>query len=116
MPFPYSDLTDRSRLLPGYRIPPRASFRNDIADEDVDDAEWAAWETAREKAGISVWRGMHDLYLATDVLALADIIEEFRRVMREVTGLDLLHSLTLPQSQLARLPAEVRRKTRAGLR
>ena len=41
---------------------------------------------------------MHDLYLATDVLALADIIEEFRRVMREVTGLDLLHSLTLPKA------------------
>ena len=41
---------------------------------------------------------MHDLYLATDVLALADIIEEFRRQMREVTGLDLLHSLTLPKA------------------
>ena len=40
---------------------------------------------------------MHDLCLATDVLCLADIIEEFRRVMREVTGgLDLLHNLTRP--------------------
>ena len=99
MPFPYNDLTDRSRLLPGYRIPPKSAFRNDIREEDVDEVEWAAWETARQKAGIHDWRGMHDLYLATDVLALADIIEEFRRVMFEVTdGLDLLHNLTLPKA------------------
>ena len=99
MPFSYSDLTDRSRLLPGYRIPAKAAFRNDIRDEDVDEAEWSAWEEARQKAGIHDWRGMHDLYLATGVLCLADIIEEFRRVMYEVTdGLDLLHNLTLPKA------------------
>ena len=57
MPFPYSDLTDRSRLLPGYRIPAKAAFRNDIRDEDVDEAEWASWEEARQKAGTHDWRG-----------------------------------------------------------
>ena len=26
MPFPYNDLSDRSRLSPGYRIPPKTAF------------------------------------------------------------------------------------------
>jgi hypothetical protein len=42
MAFPYSDLTDRSRLLPGYRVPDKAAFGNDIAEKAVDEAEWAA--------------------------------------------------------------------------
>ena len=100
----------RDRLLPGYRIPPRAAFRNDIADEDVDEVEWAAWETAREKAGIHDWRGMHDLYLATDVLALADIIEEFRRAMYEVKRSGPPTQPDTPEGQLDRVLAEVRRQ------
>ena len=99
MPFPYSDLTDRSRLLPGYRIPDKAAFGNDIAEKAVDEAEWAAWQETRQRAGIHDWRGMHDLYLATDVLSLCDILEQFRTAMYEVTGgLDLLHNLTLPKA------------------
>ena len=79
MPFPYNDLTDRPRLSPGYRIPPKTAFYNDLREEDVDEDEWSCWEAARDKAGIRDWLGMHNLYLATDVLALADIIEGFRR-------------------------------------
>ena len=41
---------------------------------------------------------MHNLYLATDVLALADIIERFRVSFREIYGIDLLHNLTLPKA------------------
>ena len=79
MPFPCNDLTDRPRLSPGYRIPPKTAFYNGLREEDVDEDEWSCWEAARDKAGIRDWLGMHNLYLATDVLALADIIEGFRR-------------------------------------
>ena len=52
--------------------------------------------TARDKAGIRDWLGMHNLYLATDVLALAYIIEGFRPGFQGIYGIDLLHNLTLP--------------------
>ena len=45
----------------------------------MDEEEWSCREAARDNAGIRDWLGMHNLYLATDVLALADIIEGFRR-------------------------------------
>ncbi len=38
----------------------------------------------------------HDLYLKTDVLLLADIMTEFRRVCKEVYELDALHYYTVP--------------------
>ena len=41
---------------------------------------------------------MHNLYLATDVLALADIIEGARRSFQGIYGIDLLHNLTLPEA------------------
>ena len=44
----------------------------------MDEDEWSCWEAARDKPGIRDWRGMHNLYLATDVLTLADIIEGFQ--------------------------------------
>ena len=44
------------------------------------------------------WLGMHNLYLATAVLALADIIEGFRHTFQGICGIDLLHNLTLPKA------------------
>ncbi len=38
----------------------------------------------------------HDLYLKTDMLLLADIMTEFRRVCKEVYELDALHYYTVP--------------------
>ena len=56
-------------------------------------------DSPRQKAGIHDWRGMHDLYLATDVLALADILEEFQyRVFVDQEG----------DSQVGCSPAAVR--------
>ena len=37
----------------------------------------------------------HDLYLKTDVLLLADVFETFRRMSRNICGLDPAHYYTL---------------------
>ena len=64
----------------------------------MDEDEWSCWEAARDQAGVPDLLGMHHLYLATDVLALADIIEGFRRSFQGIYGIDLLHNLTLPKA------------------
>ena len=38
----------------------------------------------------------HDLYLSLDVLLLADVSENFRKMSVDYYGLDALHNYTLP--------------------
>ncbi len=45
---------------------------------------------------VKTMRDYHDLYLRTDVLLLADIMTEFRRVCKKVYELDALHYYTAP--------------------
>ena len=42
-----------------------------------------------------MFRGLHDLHLATDGLALADCLNNYRKGFRELHGTDVLHYLTL---------------------
>ena len=98
MPFPYSSLTDRACLSPDFPLPPKEAFRNDLRNEDVDEEEWQSLERAKERWRITNFRGLHDLYLATDVLALADCLDNYRKGFRELHGTDVLHYLTLPKA------------------
>ena len=84
MPFPYNSLTDRACLSPDLPLPPKEAFRNDLRDEDVDDEEWECLEQVKERWRITNFRGLHDLYLATDVLALADCLNNYRKGFREL--------------------------------
>ena len=47
---------------------------------------------------INTQREYHDLYLHTDVLALADCMECMRNGWYEENGLDMIHSITLPSA------------------
>ena len=98
LPFPYSSLTDKACLAHGYPIPPRKKFYSELKDEEVHDDEWDALERVRESYKIRDFRDLHDLYLATDVLALADCLRNFRTCFRKIYDLDILHFLTLPKA------------------
>ena len=77
MPFPYSPLPDRACLSPDFPLPLKEAFRNDLRGEDVDEEEWQCLERAKERWRVTNFRGFHDLYLATDVLALADCLDNY---------------------------------------
>ena len=65
---------------------------------EVSDEEWKALEDVVKEYNIEDFKGLHDAYLATDVLALADCLDNFRKCFREIYDLDVLHFLTLPKA------------------
>ncbi|PKY22383.1 hypothetical protein RhiirB3_436320 [Rhizophagus irregularis] len=62
-----------------------------ISQKQYDHAQ-RVWEEAK----CETFGDYHDLYLRTDVLILADPIQRFRTIMKEVSGLDSLNYITLP--------------------
>ena len=57
----------------------------------------------KEFFGLVTYGDLHDLYLATDVLALADIIHTARRNWFDDCALDLAHSVTLPGASFKKM-------------
>jgi len=49
-----------------------------------------------DRFGCKTLKDYHDHYLFTDVLLLADVLENFRKTVLKTHGLDPLHFITLP--------------------
>ena len=97
LPFPYSSLTSSACFDEDYPIPPKEAFRDDMRDLPVDEGEWAVLQRLCARKGISTFGQLHDCYLATDVLALCDVLVNFRTSFKAVLKLDPLGFLTLPK-------------------
>jgi hypothetical protein len=55
-------------------------------------------KTPGQNFGIQSMREDHDLYLETDVVLLADVFEEFRKMTLNYYGQDALHYFSSPAS------------------
>ena len=93
--FPYDYMTDFSKLG-ATSLPPKEAFYNQLYDKSIVDEDYAHTKNVWETFGCETMRDYHDLYLKTDVLLLADVMTEFRRVCKKVYGLDALHYYTSP--------------------
>ena len=97
VPMPYSSMTS-----PAYFSEPpilaREAYNNDLSGEPCSDKDLATVQRVVEQFGIRDQGEYHDLYLFTDVLALADCMESMRSGWEEHCGLDMLHSVTLPSA------------------
>ena len=93
--YPYEYVTDLS-VLDEQKLPPQSAFYSSLNDEEIkeEDYEMAqqVWDTFRMK---TLWN-YHDLYLISDVLLLADVLNMFRDMCFQNYNMEPLHSFTAP--------------------
>jgi hypothetical protein len=74
----------------------RAAYDNDLTGEACSEEDFATVQRVVDHFGLQNQREYHDVYLETDVLALADCIQASRDGWFQNYGLDMLHCVTGP--------------------
>ena len=92
-PYEYMDSWDRFKES---NLPPASSFYSKLSMSGVSDGDYAHARKVWRDFGIKNMGEYHDLYLQTDVILLANVFKEFRRVCIENYGLDPAHFYTAP--------------------
>jgi hypothetical protein len=72
------------------------AYYNDLTQEPITDERYEELKSITARFGIRTCRELHDTYLHTDVLTLADCFETFRKTFHTTNGLDPFHYLGLP--------------------
>jgi hypothetical protein len=92
-PYSYMDSPDKFAET---SLPPKEKFYNDLSKKDISDEDFAfihkLWDTFQLKN----LGELHDLYMETDTLLLADVFENYRQVIHKNYGLDPVHFYTAP--------------------
>ena len=77
---------------------PQQCYDSKLSGERCSDEDYALVKGVVETLNLKTFREYHDLYLWTDVLALADCFEAFRPSFYKALRLDPAHFITLPSS------------------
>ena len=93
--FPYSYFDSLTKLYETC-LPPREAFVNDLTDEECSVEDYAHACTAWKQFECHTFGDYMKSYLHLDVMLLADVFEEFRRVSLAQDGLDPVHFVSLP--------------------
>ena len=91
--YPYEFVDDHSKLYYP-RLPPKESFYSKVRLDDISDADYAHAKNVYNTFKCKDFGDYHWLHLKTDVLLLADIFEEFRRMSLQHYKLDPASYLT----------------------
>ena len=78
------------------QLPEREAFFNSITEEDISDAEYQHAQNVWKHFKLQTLGQYHDLYVQTDVLLLADVFENFRKLCMHYYTLDAAHLYTSP--------------------
>ena len=92
-PYEYMDSFER---FDENQLPEKEKFYSSLSGEGITDEEYAHAQEVWATFGCQTLGNYHDLYVATDVLLLADVFENFRKVCQEKYGLDPAHYYTAP--------------------
>ena len=92
-PYEYMDSFERFHEA---QLPEKETFYSSLSGKGITDEDYAHAKQVWETFGCRNLGDYHDWYVATDVLLLADVFENFRKVCKEKYGLDPAHYYTTP--------------------
>jgi hypothetical protein len=94
--YPYSFATSIERLENATSLPPVSEFASDLTGEPCAPEDYEHARRVWERFGCSSMMDYTLLYMQTDVLLLAQVVQAFRNTVWEAFGLDLCQYLSLP--------------------
>ena len=77
-------------------LPDKKYFYNRLNAKDISKKEYKHAQAVWDTLGCNTMRDYHNEYLTSDVLLLADVFENFRKMSKETYGLDPIHYYSLP--------------------
>ena len=77
-------------------LPNKESFYSNLNMENIDDIDYRHGSNLFKRFKLKNLGEYHDLYVQSDTLLLADVLENFRNKCLEVYELDPAHFLSLP--------------------
>ena len=77
-------------------LPPKEAFYSKLKDENISEDDYNHAKHVWEEFGLKNMGEYHDLYLKTDILLLADVFQNFRKLCIDYYELDPLHYITTP--------------------
>jgi len=92
-PYEYMDSFER---FDETQLPEKEKFFSSLSGKGITDDEYAHAQKVWETFGCQTMGDYHDVYLTTDVLLLADVFENFRKVCQGKYGLDPAHYYSAP--------------------
>src|SRR6218665_4028159 len=92
-PYEYMDGPER---MDEPSLPPQDKFFSRLTDSSISDEDYKHAQTVWSKFALRTMRDFHDLYLKSDVILLADVFEEFRKMCLNYYKLDPVHYFSCP--------------------
>ena len=93
--FPYEFMTGFDKLEVN-KLPPKRDFHSKLNNTNISDEDYEHAQKVWKTFGCKTRRDYHDLYLETDVMLLADVMENYRNICIDNYGLDPLWYYTAP--------------------
>ena len=78
------------------KLPPKDTFCSSLTEEDISEIDYTHTRRVFNHFDMTDFGDYHNFYLLTDVLLLADVLENFRDVCLQHYGLDPAHNYTSP--------------------
>jgi hypothetical protein len=93
--FPYRYMDSWGKMAET-KLPPKEEYWNDLTRKHISEKEYERAKEIWDTFGLKTLQELHDLYMDTDVVLLADIFENFRNFSLKNYGLDPAHFSTAP--------------------